>query len=181
MDRRAETLQACATQLMSTKPNKRQRIASELIGIGHRPSVVASQLNVSRETISRQQHLFDFTELSSKAHLDLLASLLADRLKLINRCHDVLDEVFNCQETPIASKSSLAVRYLALNGSSNHIYRVLKSDHGHLASSDKENNRSIQWIYEIVLQLSNLKANNSHLSDAEYRKRAEEIVYMPQP
>ena len=79
----------------------------------------------------------------------------------------------------MAIKGSLAVRYLALNGSSNHIYQGLKSDHEHLASSDKENNRSLQWIYEIVVQLSNLKANNSHLSDAEYRKKAEEIVRTP--
>ena len=164
---------------MSTKLNKRQRIAAELIGIGHRPSVVASQLNVSRETISRWRLLPAFKELTQKAHLDLLASLLADRLQLINRCHEVLIDVLDCKDTSLAIKGSLAVRYLALNGSSSHIYQGLKSDHGHLASSDKENNQSLQWIFEIVRQLSNLKANNSHLSDAEYRKKAEDIVRMP--
>ena len=165
---------------MSTKLNKRQRIAAELIGIGHRPSVVASQLNVSRETISRWQHLPDFTELSSKAHLDLLASLLADRLKLIDRCHDVLDEVLNCQETPITTKNSLAVRYLALNGTSSNIYHGLQNDHGRLAASDQDNNRSLQLIFEIIEQLSDLKNSNSHLSDAEYRNKAEAIVSMPE-
>ena len=164
---------------MSTKLNKRQRIAAELIGIGHRPSVVASQLNVSRETISRWRLLPAFKELTQKAHLDLLASLLADRLQLINRCHEILGNVLDCKDTSVAIKGSLAMRYLALNGSLNHIYQGLKSDHGHLASSDKENNQSLQWIFEIVRQLSNLKANNSHLSNAEYRKKAEEIVSMP--
>ena len=164
---------------MSTKLNKRQRIAAELIGLGHRPSAVASQLNVSRETISRWRLLPAFSELTQKAHLELLASLLADRLQLINRCHEVLSDALDCKDTAPAIKGSLAVRYLALNGSSNHIYQGLKSDHGHLASSDKENNQSLQWIFEIVRQLSNLKANNSHLSDAEYRKKAEEIVSMP--
>lgn len=164
---------------MSTKLNKRQRIAAELIGLGHRPSAVASQLNVSRETISRWRLLPAFKELSQNAHLELLASLLADRLQLIARCHEILVDVLECQDTSVAIKGSFAVRYLALNGSSNHIYQGLKSDHGHLASSDKENNQSLQWIFEIVRQLSNLKANNSHLSDAEYRKKAEEIVSMP--
>ncbi len=164
---------------MSTKLNKRQRIAAELIGIGHRPSVVASQLNVSRETISRWRLLPAFKELTQKAHLDLSASLLADRLQLINRCHEILGNVLDCKDTSVAIKGSLAMRYLALNGSLNHIYQGLKSDHGHLASSDKENNQSLQWIFEIVRQLSNLKANNSHLSNAEYRKKAEEIVSMP--
>ena len=166
---------------MSTKLNKRQRIAAELIGLGHRPSAVASQLNVSRETISRWRLLPAFKELTQKAHLDLLASLLADRLQLIARCHEILVDVLECQDTSVAIKGSLAVRYLALNGSSNHIYQGLKSDHGHLASSDKENSQSLKWIFEIVRQLSNLKANNSHLSDAEYRKRAEGIVSMPPP
>ena len=164
---------------MSTKLNKRQRIAAELIGLGHRPSAVASQLNVSRETISRWRLLPAFKELTQKAHLDLLALLLADRLRLITRCHDVLIDVLDCKDTSLAIKGSLAVRYLALNGSSSHIYQGLKSDHGHLASSDKENNQSLQWIFEIVRQLSNLKAKNSHLSDAEYRKKAEAIVQLP--
>jgi len=164
---------------MSTKLNKRQRIAAELIGLGHRPSAVASQLNVSRETISRWRLLPAFRELTQKAHLELLGSLLADRLKLIDRCHDVLDEVLNCQETPITSKSSLAVRYLALNGSASHVYQGLKNDQRQCLSSDKENNQSLHWIFEIIRQLSYLKTADSHLSDAEYRKKAEAIVQLP--
>ena len=164
---------------MSTKLNKRQRIAAELIGLGHRPSAVASQLNVSRETISRWRLLPAFRELTQKAHLDLLASLLADRLQLLNRCHEILGDTLDCKDTSVAIKGSLAVRYLALNGSASHVYQGLKNDQRQFLSSDKENNQSLHWIFEIIRQLSYLKTADSHLSDAEYRKKAEAIVQLP--
>ena len=164
---------------MSTKLNKRQRIAAELIGLGHRPSAVASQLNVSRETISRWRLLPAFRELTQKAHLDLLASLLADRLQLLNRCHEILGDTLDCKDTSVAIKGSLAVRYLALNGSASHVYQGLKNDQRQCLSSDKENNQSLHWIFEIIRQLSYLKTADSHLSDAEYRKKAEAIVQLP--
>ena len=135
---------------MSTKLNKRQRIAAEMIGLGHRPSAVASQLNVSRETISRWRLLPAFRELTQKAHLDLLASLLADRLQLLNRCHEILGDTLDCKDTSVAIKGSLAVRYLALNGSASHVYQGLKNDQRQCLSSDKENNETLHWIFEII-------------------------------
>ena len=35
------------------KLNKRQQIAANLIGLGHRPSEVANKLSITKETISR--------------------------------------------------------------------------------------------------------------------------------
>ena len=161
---------------MSTKLNKRQRIAAELIGIGHRPSVVASQLNVSRETISRWQHLPDFTELSSKAHLDLLASLLADRLRLIDRCHEAIGDALKCKDTSNGIKASVAVRYLALNGSQSHVYHSIDNDHGRLSARDEESSRAFRWVMNKLDKLARLKARNDHVTDKQYRRMAEDIV-----
>ena len=44
----------------STKLNKRQLIAAELLGVGYRPSDVAQKLTLRRETISRWQVNPDF-------------------------------------------------------------------------------------------------------------------------
>ena len=161
---------------MSTKLNKRQRLAAELIGLGHRPSAVASELGVSRETISRWRQLPTFNEQSQKAHIDLLASLLTDRLQLIDRCHEALSDALSCKETSNATKATLAVRYLSLNGSQTHIYHSIDNDDGRLSARDEESNRAFRWIMDKLDKLAGLKARNDHLTDAEYRRMAEDIV-----
>ena len=163
---------------MSTKLNKRQRIAAELIGLGRRPSAVASELGVSRETISRWRQLPNFNEQSQKAHLDLLASLLADRLQLIDRCHEAIGDALNCKDTSNAIKASVAVRYLALNGSQSHVYHSIDNDHGRLSAHDEDNNRAFDKVMTILRKLAHLKTTNGHLSDADYRKKADNIVRM---
>lgn len=161
---------------MSTKLNKRQRLAAELIGLGHRPSAVASELGVSRETISRWRQLPNFNEQSQKAHLDLLASLLADRLQLIDRCHNAIGDALNCKDTSNGIKASVAVRYLALNGSQSHVYHSIDNDHGRLSARDEESNRAFRWVMDKLDKLAGLKARNDHVTDAEYRRMAEDIV-----
>ena len=161
---------------MSTKLNKRQRIAAELIGLGYRPSAVASELGVSRETISRWRQVPTFNEQCQKAHLDLLTSLLADRLRLIDRCHEAIDDALNCKDTSNGIKASLALRYLALNGSQSHVYHSIDNDHGRLSARDEESKRAFQWMIEKLDGLAKLKTTNGHLTDAEYRKKAEDIV-----
>ena len=52
---------------MSTTINKRQLIAAELLGVGHRPSDVAKKLALRRETISRWQVNPDFILANEKA------------------------------------------------------------------------------------------------------------------
>ena len=165
---------------MSTKLNKRQRIAAELIGLGHRPSAVASQLNVSRETISRWRQLPTFNEQSQKAHLDLLVCLLADRLQLIDRCHGAISNALSCKDTSKAIKAGVALRYLALTGSPSQIYHGIKSDQGRLATTDENNKPSLEWIFDTIDKLYDLKNSNGHLSDAQYRNKAEAIVSMPE-
>ena len=161
---------------MSTKLNKRQRIAAELIGLGHRPSAVASELGVSRETISRWRQLPTFNEQSQKAHLDLLASLLADRLRLIDRCHDAISDALKCNDTSKAIKASVAVRYLALNGIQSHVYHSIENDRGRLSARDEESNRAFQWVMDKLDKLARLKARNDLVTDKEYRRMAEDIV-----
>ncbi|MDC1000980.1 hypothetical protein OAS89_00775 [Alphaproteobacteria bacterium] len=41
---------------MSTNLNKRQLMAADMLGMGYRPSIVAKNLDVTRETVSRWQN-----------------------------------------------------------------------------------------------------------------------------
>ena len=62
----------------SKKLNKRQQIAAYLIGQGSRPSKVAKQLQVSRETISRWRNDQAFMKQAQKSHKELLVNLRSD-------------------------------------------------------------------------------------------------------
>ena len=106
----------------------------------------------------------------------MLASLLADKLQLIDRCHEAIGDALKCKDTDKAIKASVAVRYLALNGSQSHVYHSIENDHGRLSARDEESNRAFRWMIEKLDGLANLKTTNGHLTDAEYRKKAEDIV-----
>ena len=161
---------------MSIKLNKRQQIAAEMLGIGYRPSAVAARLSVSRETISRWQQDPNFKQLSQQSHLELLANLLSDRLLLIDKCHRIVSETFENGDISATAKSSLAIRYLALTGAQSNVYGGIEQRQEFLLSIDEKSNESFRWIMDILDKLGTLKTTNGHLSDAEYRKRAENIV-----
>ena len=160
----------------ATKLNKRQQIAAEMLGIGHRPSAVASTLSVSRETVSRWQQDGNFKHLSEQSNLRLLANLLSDRLLLIDKCHKIMSEAFDNEDISVTAKSGLALRYLALTGAQSNVYASIEKQKEFLLAIDEKSNESFRWIMDILDKLRTLKTTNGHLSDAEYRKRAEDIV-----
>ena len=66
---------------MSTTINKRQLIAAELLGVGHRPSDVAKKLALRRETISRWQVNPDFILAKEKAYLEVLSNIIKESIR----------------------------------------------------------------------------------------------------
>ena len=75
---------------MSIKLNKRQKIAAEMLGLGHRPSEVARALASSRETISRWQKQDTFKKVVQTAQTEFLETIVRDRHQLLNKSHQVL-------------------------------------------------------------------------------------------
>ena len=164
---------------MSTKLNKRQRIAAEMLGLGHRPSAVASKLSVSRETISRWQQDDTFLQFVQHSHIDLLNTLLTDKLALLNTCHDVISKALSNDDESIMARANLAARYLTLSGTQSNIYGGIERRHDFMQAKDERDNQSFRRIMDILHKLAALKGSNNNFSDAEYRKRAEEIVRAP--
>ena len=162
---------------MTRKLNKRQQIAAEMLGIGYRPSTVAARLSVSRETISRWQQDPNFKQFSQQSHLELLANLLSDRLLLIDKCHIIVSDTFENGDISATAKSGLAIRYLALTGTQSNIYGGIEKRQDLLLAKDEKSSASFRTLMNILHQLAALKSSNNNFSDAEYRKRAEDIVH----
>ena len=75
---------------MSIKINKRQLIAAELLGVGHKPSDVAKKLALRRETISRWQVNPDFVLAKEKAYLEVLSNIVNEANLLTDKAHRAL-------------------------------------------------------------------------------------------
>ena len=101
---------------MSTTINKRQLIAAELLGVGHRPSDVAKKLALRRETISRWQVNPDFILAKEKAYLEVLSNIIKESTLLTNKAHQALLEAFEDQEISKVAKATIGIRYLTLVG-----------------------------------------------------------------
>ena len=94
------------------KLNKRQLIAAELLGAGHRPSDVAKKLSIRRETISRWQMNQEFIFIKEKAYVEILSNIINESTLLTNKAHQVLLEAFDDQEIILSFYSSAFYKYL---------------------------------------------------------------------
>ena len=54
--------------------------------------------------------------------------------------------------------------------------QLIDNNHGRLSARDEENNRAFRWVINKLEKLAGLKARNDHLTDAEYRRMAKDIV-----
>ena len=106
----------------STKLNKSQLIAAELLGAGHRPSEVARKLSLRRETISRWKINQDFVLAMDRAHLEVLSNIANDTTMLTNKAHQALLEALDDEAISKVAKATIGIRYLNLVGAQSTIY-----------------------------------------------------------
>lgn len=109
----------------STKLNKRQQIAANLIGLGSRPSEVAEKLSISKETISRWQAQAEFEGEADRVTKALLLELLDERVALIDACHIVIKDILSRDETASSVKGNIAIKYLNAVGAKMNAYHVV--------------------------------------------------------
>ena len=127
------------------KLNKRQLIAAELLGAGHRPSDVAKKLSIRRETISRWQMNQEFIFIKEKAYVEILSNIINESTLLTNKAHQVLLEAFEDQEISKVAKATIGIRYLTLVGAHSNTY-------------EKSNNKVIvKWFVDLLEGIRNLK------------------------
>ena len=99
---------------MSTKLNENQLIAVHLIASGVKASVIANQLKIREETLSRWRQINEFNEALEDAIEVVLREIDETHKKLLIRSQSVINEALNNDDIDLFKKANLALRYLSL-------------------------------------------------------------------
>ncbi len=99
---------------MSKKLNENQLIAVHLIASGVKASVIANQLNIREETLSRWRQIDEFKEAVEDAVEDILRQIDETHKNLLISSQNVINEALNNEELDLIKKANLALRYMSL-------------------------------------------------------------------
>ena len=99
---------------MSTKLNENQLIAVHLIASGVKASVIANQLKIREETLSRWRKIDEFKEAVEDAIEDVLREIDETHKNLLISSQNVINEALNNKELDLFKKANLALRYMSL-------------------------------------------------------------------
>jgi len=161
---------------MSTTINKRQLIAAELLGVGHRPSDVAKKLALRRETISRWQVNPDFILAKEKAYLEVLSNIIKESTLLTNKAHQALLEAFEDQEISKVAKATIGIRYLTLVGAQSTAYEKSNSKYIELSKRTDNNEVVAKWFVDVLEGIRDLKPCKAEVNNKGLRVRAHELI-----
>ena len=99
---------------MSTKLNKNQLIAVHLLASGVKASVIAQQIDIREETLSRWRQIDEFKEALEDSTEAVLREIDETHKNLLIRSQGVINEALNNEELDLFKKANLALRYLSL-------------------------------------------------------------------
>ena len=162
--------------LMSTKINKRQLIAAELLGVGHRPSDVAKKLSIRRETISRWQVNQEFIFAKEKAYLEVLSNIVNESNLLTNKAHQALLEAFDDQEISKVAKATIGIRYLTLVGAHSNTYEKSNNKYTELSKLTDNNKVIVNWFVDLLEVIRNLKSSIGQITHQELINKVDELI-----
>ena len=99
---------------MSTKLNENQLIAVHLIASGVKASVIAKQLSIREETLSRWRQIDEFKDALEDAVEFVLREIDETHKNLLISSQNVINEALNNDELDLFKKANLALRFLSL-------------------------------------------------------------------
>ncbi len=99
---------------MSTKLNENQLIAVHLIASGIKASIIANQLKIREQTLSRWRQIDAFKEAVEDAVEDILREIDETHKNLLISSQNVINEAPNNKELHLFKKANLALRYMSL-------------------------------------------------------------------
>jgi len=159
----------------STKLNKSQLIAAELLGAGHRPSEVARKLSLRRETISRWKINQDFVLAMDRAHLEVLSNIANDTTMLTNKAHQALLEAFDDEKISKVAKATIGIRYLSLVGAQSTIYEKNNKKYAELSKSTDNSKIIASWLVDILEGIEDLKKNEDKITFQELKHKVDDL------
>ena len=161
---------------MSIQLNKRQLIAAELLGVGHKPSDVAKKLSIRRETISRWQVNQEFIFAKERAYLEVLSNIVNESNLLTNKAHEALLEAFDDQEISKVAKATIGIRYLSLVGAQSNTYEKTKKNYTELSKVKDNNGIIAKWLVDLLEGIRNLKPSREEITHQELIARADSLL-----
>ena len=99
---------------MSTKLNKNQLIAVHLLASGVKASIIAKELDLREETLSRWRQIDEFKKALEDATEAILREIDETHKNLLISSQNVINEALNNKELDLFKKANLALRYLSL-------------------------------------------------------------------
>ena len=99
---------------MSTKLNESQLIAIHLIASGVRASIIADQLSIREETLSRWRQNHKFNNAIKDATEAILREIVDTHKNLLITSQNIIIETLNNEELDLFKKANIALRYLNL-------------------------------------------------------------------
>ena len=99
---------------MSTKLNESQLIAIHLIASGVRASIIADQLSIREETLSRWRQNHKFNNAIKDATEAILREIVDTHKNLLITSQNIINETLNSEELDLFKKANIALRYLSL-------------------------------------------------------------------
>ena len=160
----------------STKLNKRQLIAAELLGVGYRPSEVSERLTIRRETISRWQNSQEFISAVSKAHLGALSNIVNEANVLTDLAHKSLFEAFEDKEISKLAKAGIGIRYLSLVGSQSSTYQKLNIKYEELSKRNNNTDEIAKWIVDLMDGINELEKTTLNIGDPLLKEKIVNLV-----
>jgi len=99
---------------MSIKLNEKQLIAVHLLASGVKASIIAKEISIREETLSRWRQIDEFKDALEDATEAVLREIDETHKNLLILSQSVINEALNNEELDIFKKANLALRYLSL-------------------------------------------------------------------
>ena len=99
---------------MSIKLNKNQLIAVHLLASGVKASIIAKELDLREETLSRWRQIDDFKKALEDATEAVLREIDETHKNLLITSQNIINEALNNEDLDLFKKANLALRYLGL-------------------------------------------------------------------
>ena len=99
---------------MSIKLNENQLIAIHLLTSGVKASVIAKELGIREETLSRWKQIDEFKQSLDDATEVILREIVETHKSLLISSQSIIYDALHDQELDIFKKANLALRFLSL-------------------------------------------------------------------
>ena len=108
---------------MSTKLNENQLIAIHLLASGVKASVVAKELGIREETLSRWRQIDEFQKSLDTTTEVILREIVETHKNLLISSQSIIYDALHNEELDIFKKANLALRFLSLMRGKDDIFQ----------------------------------------------------------